>query len=62
MISLDDDPSGRSLAGVAGSNSVRGTDVCVVCVLYSKGQTAKSQDNRDTELRIKIKERGKEGV
>jgi hypothetical protein len=60
--SYNDDPSGRSLAGVAGSSPVRGTDVCVVCVLYSEGQKAKSQENRDTELRIKHKERGKEGV
>ena len=40
---------GRSLAGVAGSNHAGGMDVCVLCVLYSKGQKGKSRDNPDKE-------------
>jgi hypothetical protein len=42
---------GPPLAGVVGSNPAKGTDICVVCCrIRNKG---KSQDNEDTELRIK---------
>ena len=45
---------GRSLAGIAGSNPAGVMDDCVLCVLYSKGQKAKSgQTSTDKVQRTK---------
>jgi hypothetical protein len=49
---------GRLLAGIAVSNPAAAMNVRVLCVLYSKGQKAK-QDNQDKEVQIKYREQTK---